>query len=368
MAGKDGTENTQVGSPVKAVADLLDSLNQSQDGNDDDIANLDLKGDKGEEDTNDNDLGENQDLNEEGDGEDENEEGANGTGEEVEIDSSTLAQLLGIDESDIIIGDDGSPRFKAKVGQDKEISFDSLLRNYRLQQHVDNGATQVKQEREKLNAERESIRENYLSALQQAARFITSQEEDLMKEYNTIDWATKQKENPTQFIIERENFKDRLQQMQAKRLQLGEQWEKEQNERLALNQKTMEERVSVEAEALLNKIPEWKDVKIAKAESEQLKSYALEQGFSDAEIKNLIDHRAWHILRKARLYDQSIGKVQDTVKKVVKLPKVTKARAPGDADVGKKVKLTKLKTEAQTGNKKAQIEFVNELLSGSKRG
>lgn len=364
--GTDGEQNIlQNRSPVKAVADLLDSLGQDVDNGegDDGEVEVDLKGVQNSDDESE---GQETDPNTKTDDEDDGEnKGASETGEEVEIDSSTLAKLLGIDENDIIVGDDGSPRFRAKVdGQDKEISFDSLLRNYRLQQHVDNNATEVKQQREAIVKEREQMREAYFSAIQQAANFITAQEEELMRQFNSINWDAKKTENPTQYVIDREGFRDKLHALQAKRFELGQKWEEEQNKRTEQMNKSMQEQVEYEAKAILDKIPEWTDKAIAKAESAQLKAYAKEQGgFTDEELNSLIDHRAWAMLRKAMLYDQSIDKAKDTMKRVVKLPKVTKAKAPGDAGVGRKVKLAKMKEAAKGGDKKAELAFVNELLA-----
>jgi hypothetical protein len=360
--GTDGNNLLNGRSPIKATQDILDAMIQDTDGSDkdDEADGLDLKGIDNSEDEID---GQDTDPNDESDDSDEDDEGAKGTGEEVEIDSSTLAQLLGISEDDILTDKDGNVMFRAKVdGQDKEISFDSLLRNYRLQQHVDNNATQVKQEREAVVKERELMRNAYISAIQQTATYITSQEEQLVKEFNSIDWQTKQKENPTQYLIDREGFKERLQQLQAKRLELGQKWEEEQNKAKQEFQKVMEERVTFEAKSIKEKIPEWENTEVAKAESAALKAYAKDQGFTDEELSSLIDHRAWFMLRKAMLYDQSIGKVKNTMKKVVNLPKVTKNKAPVDSGAVKKVRLGKMKEAAKSGGRNAEAAFVNELL------
>lgn len=364
--GTDGNPVIQGRSPIKAVQDILDGMSigdtdNSDTGDGDEGQNLDLKG---AGDTEGETEGQETDPNSESDDSSDGEtDGAQGTGEEVEIDSSTLAQLLGIDESDILIGKDGSPLFRAKVdGQDKEISFDSLLRNYRLQQHVDNNATQVKQEREAIAKEREQMRGAYISAIQQAATYITEQENELVKQFNSINWEQKRAENPTQYIIERDGFRDRLQAIQAKRLELGQKWQQEQEKSQAEYKANMEAKVAEEAQKILEKIPEWTDKEFAKTESAALKSYALEQGFTADELNTLIDHRAWYMLRKAMLYDQSIGKAKETVKKVVKLPRVTKQKAPSDQGSVKKVRLAKAKDAAMKGGRNAQVAFVNELI------
>ena len=155
--------------PVSAVVDILNKSidgTDNADNSDDSDTEVDLTGGNKNIDEV---VDQNDGADEVKDGvdtEDKPKDDAAQTSGEVEIDSSTLAQLLGIDESDIIVTDDGSPRFRAKVdGKEQEISFDSLLRNFRLQQHVDSKATAVNQEREKLEAERKQMRDQYMADL-----------------------------------------------------------------------------------------------------------------------------------------------------------------------------------------------------------
>lgn len=352
--------------PVSAVVDILNKSidgTDNADNSDDSDTEVDLTGGNKNIDEV---VDQNDGADEVKDGvdtEDKPKEDAAQTSGEVEIDSSTLAQLLGIDESDIIVTDDGSPRFRAKVdGKEQEISFDSLLRNFRLQQHVDSKATAVNQEREKLEAERKQMRDQYMAGLQQAAMIITANEDALMKEYQSVNWQALQASNPTEFIIQRDAFKERLHAMQSRRLELGAKWDEEQKKAQEEFQKNYQARVQKEAANMLELIPEWKDEKIAAAESAELKDYAIKQGFSIEEVNNLIDSRAWHVLRKAKLYDQSVGKVIPGEKKKVVIPKVSKAKASSGSDVGTKVKMATLKKVAAGGNDNAKVAFVSELL------
>jgi len=117
----------------------------------------------------------------------------------VEIDSSTLASLLGIDENDIIVDENGSTLFRAKVdGKVQEISFDNLIRNYQLQQHVDNKAKAVKAQQAAIEAENAKYREQLSGIVNQALLVIKSQEDELVAEYEAVDWASLEKTNPTQ--------------------------------------------------------------------------------------------------------------------------------------------------------------------------
>lgn len=60
----------------------------------------------------------------------------------------------------------------------------------------------------------------------------------------------------------------------------------------------------VEKAALREKLPEWNDPQIAKAEQELVAGYLLEQGYRQDELAELFDHRALIIARDAAKYRQ----------------------------------------------------------------
>jgi hypothetical protein len=63
-----------------------------------------------------------------------------------------------------------------------------------------------------------------------------------------------------------------------------------------------------EQEALVAAIPEWKDAKKAQAEKAMLVQFGQKIGFTPDDLKNVVDHRAVVMLRKAALYDQMMSK------------------------------------------------------------
>jgi hypothetical protein len=77
------------------------------------------------------------------------------------------------------------------------------------------------------------------------------------------------------------------------------------------NQEQMQYRnqmLQQEQESLVAAIPEWKDAKKAAAEKAMLVQFGQKAGFSPDELKNVVDHRAVVMLRKAALYDQMMSK------------------------------------------------------------
>ncbi len=285
--------------------------------------------------------------------------------EAVEIDSSTLASLLGVDESDIIVGDDGSPSFRAKVdGKDTEISFDSLLRNYRLQSHVDGKATSLKEEKSQFEEEVQQIRENYKVALEQTATLFAAEENALIEEMNSVDWAALEEKDPTRYSIAREKYRERLYNLQAQRQGVIERYNEERGKMQKEMASKRNEWMEKEAELMMAAIPEWKDSAIARTQSAELKNYALNgMGFSEKEVASLVDHRAWIGIRKAMLYDKILEEADTTTKRVVNLPKVVNRKAPQGTKRRVKAKLAAKKEAARKGGPKEQLSYVTDLIS-----
>lgn len=108
----------------------------------------------------------------------------------------------------------------------------------------------------------------------------------------------------------------------------------------AIDEQGDAERVAAEQAKLLEAIPEWKvlpgmteeqQAQVRQRHQEEATGtveYLRELGFDDERIQKTRDHRMFVMARKAMLYDRSRQKTQAAAKRVVKIPKVTKAGSP----------------------------------------
>ena len=105
-------------------------------------------------------------------------------------------------------------------------------------------------------------------------------------------------------------------------------------------------------EALRQKIPGW-----GEEQQKQVREYALSNGFTEAEIANVVDPRQVEILYKAAQYDSLKKGAAPAVKKVSQAPSIKpKARNPMPDDVKKKLNLRKqLKSTKLTNRDKAGL-------------
>ncbi|MBP2311890.1 hypothetical protein [Azospirillum soli] len=89
-----------------------------------------------------------------------------------------------------------------------------------------------------------------------------------------------------------------------------------------------EQHLARERDALVQRIPEWKDPAVAKAERGRIIGYGRKLGFSDEELGSVADSRAVSVLRKAMLYDELQAKRPEIE---AKAPPVQKVMPPGPA-------------------------------------
>lgn len=97
------------------------------------------------------------------------------------------------------------------------------------------------------------------------------------------------------------------------------------------SQQKLSQTLDQEAQQLIAKQPEWKDVAKFNADKEKIFPSLEKIGYTRQEFDSVIDHRALIVANKARLYDELMAAKADTAKRIEKLP--PKVERPGVPDV-----------------------------------
>ena len=166
-------------------------------------------------------------------------------------------------------------------------------------------------------------------------------------EYKNVDWEKLFLDDPAAAGLHKHRFDSRqaaLQDHQRQLHQLAQQTAAEQAK--AQQKNALEQR-----EALLAKLPEWKDAAKAKADKDAIVEYLKKEGFGDEDLGNIHDHRAVLMARKAYLYDQMVEKAKVATKKVSALPQ--KVERPG---AGEAPSLDRRNAAFQKLNKSGRVE------------
>ena len=192
--------------------------------------------------------------------------------------------------------------FTVKVdGKEVEVSLEELQKGYSRTQDYTRKTQQIAEVRKHAEAELQAVR----AEREQYAHLLGALEAQVQQATQpNIDWERLYQEDPIEWVRPREVMRENQEknaaiQSEKQRLSQLSQQEQMQHHQMVLQQ---------EQEALVAAIPEWKDSKKAAAEKAMLVQFGQKAGFSPDELKNVLDHRAVVLLRKAALYDQMVSK------------------------------------------------------------
>ena len=192
--------------------------------------------------------------------------------------------------------------FSVKVdGKEVEVTLDELQKGYSRTQDYTRKTQQIAEVRKQTEVELQAVR----AEREQYAHLLSALESQVQQVAQpNIDWDRLYQEDPIEWVRQREVMRDNQEKaaaIQSEQQRLSQLSQQEQAQQ-------MQQRLQHEQEALLAAIPDWKDAKKAQAEKALLVEFGQKIGFTPDELKNVVDHRAVLMLRKAALYDQMMSK------------------------------------------------------------
>lgn len=231
--------------------------------------------------------------------------------------------------------------FTVKIdGKDMQVSLDELRNGYQRQQDYTRKTMDAAEQRKAAETEFVAARQerqlyaNNLQALgQQIGALLQDQQQN-------IDWQQLLDTNPTEYLKQKHLFEQRqatLQKVQSEQARLWEQQQAEQT-------KSVGKYLAEQHQALLDKLPEWKDSAKAKAEQEKIARFMVDGlGFAPQEVVEqrdangrlvslgITDHRIVMMAREAMKYRELMDKAQAANKRVEKLPPKVERPGAGEA-------------------------------------
>jgi hypothetical protein len=192
--------------------------------------------------------------------------------------------------------------FTVKVdGKEVEVSLEELQKGYSRTQDYTRKTQQIAEVRKHAEAELQAVR----AEREQYAHLLGALEAQVQQATQpNIDWERLYQEDPIEWVRQREVMRENQEKNAAIQSEKQRLSQLSQQEQMQHHQMVMQH----EQEALVAAIPEWKDSKKAAAEKAMLVQFGQKAGFSPDELKNVLDHRAVVLLRKAALYDQMVSK------------------------------------------------------------
>jgi hypothetical protein len=262
-----------------------------------------------------------------------------------------MDSLLGLDspddEHDAPADTDQSeqPYYRVKVnGETLEVTLPELQAGYSRDKDYRHKTQQIAAEKKALQeissqaeTDRQAaaqMRQTLSERLQQIDTSVSQSVQDPGQEY----WDNLYESDPLGYIKQREQFrdlKDRQVSLASERQRLAAEAQQDQV-------REHQQLVQRESQALLHRVPEWKDAKRQDRELSQIKQHLTDYGYAAHEIDGVTDSRAVKLARDSWLLSQIREQTATARKKVSTAPKMTttsRVRAPQTGNQRESVKL-----------------------------
>lgn len=213
---------------------------------------------------------------------------------------------------------------------------------------------QIAEQRRYLEAQEAAInyRANFQSQFTEQLGQVKAIENQLA-EYKKVDWQALANSDPMQYLTAHQQYQEVKETYQAHIDHLNQM----QSQAQQVEQQQTAQRLAQEAQAMKQAIPEWKDATKATAEMNDVKQFLGKNGFNDAEIRSVMDHRHVVVARKAMLYDKLMAAGQ---KKVHAAPPPSK---PGSTAKPTQAVDQKLRDQLRrTGSSDAAAKLIERML------
>lgn len=281
--------------------------------------------------------------------------------DEPQLTTSDLAKLLRLDDGSLDLDEEGNAVFKTKVdGVEGAAKLQDLIKSYQLEGHVNKRSMELAERERGMQAKAQEVEQQFSQKLQYVERLNNIAAQQLMHEFQSINWQALEQQDPGTAALYRQKFQERHSQLQ----QVDHAIRQEKAQAEHKSQAEKEERLQKEAQRLTVLIPEWKDEAVANKEKSEIAVWAQKAGYDQSEMEALTSTaRNVQLLRKAMLADRLQASKPDVENKVRTAPKLVKPGQPGTGSQEQSLRNLK-QSVIKSGGKSGSIE---EYLIATKR-
>lgn len=208
-------------------------------------------------------------------------------------------------------------------GKTEDVPLSDVVKAYQLERHIQNKSIAVSEQQRAFETERTQAIEVWRQNITQAAALGNLARQQLMGEFQNIDWNKLRMEDPVKWAVMNADFNQKAGVID-KYIQDANHAEQQRQQVL---QQELVQKIPQEREKMLSLRPEWRDEKQFQAARTEMSSYAHKLGFTDAEIQNVFDHRFMAVLHDATRYAQLQAQAPQAVKRVRTAPQVAQPGA-----------------------------------------
>lgn len=240
----------------------------------------------------------------------------------------TLASVLGLDEDKLSYDEKGNVVFNAIIdGKAQPVTIQELVKSYQLEGHVNNKSILLENDRKEFEQTRDKAYSELTNRLTQANNILEMVTKQVTMEFQGIDWEGLRMTDPAEWSALRQQFSERIAEIENAKALVGKQTETLTAEQQAeANAKKMQF-IQGEINKMIIDNPSWADQAVMAKEVGEIGTFLQSEfGFTPEEIANAMDSRLMRLIRMA--YGNFKGQKAVAEKKVKK--DVPTFRKPGN--------------------------------------
>ena len=240
-------------------------------------------------------------------------------------------------------------------GKDVEVTLEELQAGYSRQADYTRKSQVLAEQRQKAEEELAATRQERQRYVSQLEQFSTDADTKI-GEFKNVDWTKLKEEDPMEYALKRDQYRE-LQE--SKRL-IAEEKQKEQYKQQQDDERAWNEELARQQDIIAQRLPDLVHPEKGPKLKQDIKTFAMNKGFSEQEVDSLIDARSVDVLHKAMLYENLLNsKISKKKAKVV--PKVTK---PGAGVTKGEVNSEKIKQQRARLKRTGKVDDAAKLLEG----
>ena len=248
-------------------------------------------------------------------------------------------------------------------GEESEVTLDELLKGYSRQSSFTRKTQDLAEQRKEFDNAQQHMAAEYqqiqAERQQYEATLNNILENSNLDKFANVDWETLKMTDPLEYMTkkqEQQDAKEKIRELQMQQHQAATNSQAE-------NGRLYEQAKAENAKFLVEAIPEFQDPDKQPKLISDLRTFGLEQGFSEEELNGLIDWRSIVVLDKARRYDQ-IQNADLKTKKVKNKPRVVRSgKGVTRSDSSKKARTAKMKRLQQSGHVDDAASLLEDMMN-----
>jgi hypothetical protein len=244
-------------------------------------------------------------------------------------------------------------------GKTQAVPLSDVIKSYQQEADYTRKTQALAEQRRTWEGERQVAISTYQQQLAQASALGNLARQQLLAEFQNIDWNKMRMEDPVKWSVMNTDFNQKAGVIDRHLAQINEQAQAQEMQR---QQELSQKVLPAEREKLLEARPEWRDEQQFTAARAQMKDAATKLGFSDAELSQIYDHRYMIALDLASRYLALQAKSPEAVKRVRTAPHVAQpgARQTRDPQAVARTQ-AKERFEKNRRDPKAQEDYFSTL-------